>query len=104
MPVTILADTLATELGVDLPTAERLLAVSSELVTHFAPAAPDAILDESVRRVTGWLWGSTNASVKSEAAGPLRISYVTYEKSALRHSGAMALLSPYKSHRAAVIV
>ena len=77
MPVTILADTLATELGVDLPTAERLLAVSSELVTHFAPAAPDAILDESVRRVGGWLWGSTNASVKSEAAGPLRISYVT---------------------------
>ena len=104
MPVTILADTLATELGVDLPTAERLLAVSSELVTNFAPAAPDAILDESVRRVAGWLWGSTNASVKSESAGPLRISYATHEKSALRHSGAMSLLSAYRLHRAAVIV
>ena len=103
MPVNLLADSLAVEMDITLATAQRLLAVATELVTRFAPTAPDIILDESVRRVSGWLWGSTNASVKSESAGPFRLVYAVSEKSALRHSGAMNLLSPYKTHRAAVI-
>ena len=54
MPVTIDADTLATALGVDLPTATRLLAVASAVATNYASAAPDAVLDESVRMIPGW--------------------------------------------------
>ena len=103
MPVTIDADDLATALGVDLPTATRLLAVASAVATNYASAAPDAVLDEAVRMIAGWIWGKSQGSVKSEAAGPFRVSYNTMQQSPLRHSGAMALLSPYRSHRAAVI-
>ena len=42
-------------------------------------------------------------SIKSESAGPLRVAYAVHEKNTLRHSGAMALLSPYKVRRAAAI-
>ena len=82
----------------------RLLAVaSSEIATNYASAAPDAILDEAVRMISGWIWGKSQGSIKSESAGPFRISYNTMQQSPLRHSGAMSLLSPYRSHRAAVI-
>ena len=81
MPITVTAAVIATELGVDLPTAERLLAVSSELVTNFAPAAPDAVLNEAVLRIAGWLFQTPASSIKSEAAGPLRISYNSAQRS-----------------------
>ena len=103
MPVTIDADTLVTALGVDLPTATRLLAVASAVVNDYAPAAPDAILDEAVRMISGWILGKSRGSIRAESAGPFRISYNTMQQSPLRHSGAMALLTPYKTHRAAVI-
>ncbi len=105
MPVTISPDTLSTEMGVDLATAQRLLAVASEIVTRYTPAAPDAILNQAVLMISGWLWGNaaSRGGIKSESAGPLRVAYAVHEKNTLRHSGAMALLSPYKVRRAAAI-
>ena len=103
MPITVTAAVIATELGATAAQADRLLIVATELVTHFAPAAPDAVLNEATLRVCGWLFQTPMGSIKSEAAGPVRISYATHEKNALRHSGAMSLLSPYKVRRAAVI-
>lgn len=106
MPVTLLAQELATDLGVDPVKAAVLLAVASEIATNYASEAPDIILNEAVRRISGWLNATTGGqgNVKSEAAGPFRIVYNTQQKSALRHSGAMALLSPYKIRRAAAFV
>ena len=103
MPVTLDASVLMTELGVDATQASRLLSVASAIATNYASAAPDAILDESVLRIAGWLYQQPMGSIKSEAAGPLRIAYNSEQKSALRHSGAQALLSPYKVRRASAI-
>ena len=45
----------ALESPVDAEVA-RLLASTSRLVTDYAPDAPDAIQNEAVIRVAGWLW------------------------------------------------
>ena len=103
MPVTLTTAVIATELGADAEQADRLLIAASEIATNFTAAAPDAVLNEAVLRIAGWLFQTPASSIKSEAAGPLRISYATHEKSALKHSGAMSLLSPYKVRRAATI-
>ena len=103
MPVTLTTAVIASELDITLIRAEQLLSVASELVNNYCDTCPDAVANESVLRVCGWLFQTPMGSIKSEAAGPLRISYATHEKNALRHSGAMALLSPYKVRRAATI-
>ena len=105
MAITILADTLASELDVDLTRATRLLSVASELVNDYCPEAPEPIANESVLMVAGWLWGNgaSRGSIRSEGAGPLRISYNSEQKNALKHSGAESLLSGWKVRRAMVI-
>lgn len=103
MAVTILADALASSLGLDLETATRLLPVATELVNRYANAAPDSIANEAVIRCAGWLAEQPHASIRSESQGDISTSYATSEVSALRHSGAMALLSPWKVRRAGAI-
>ena len=100
MAVTITIAELETALGMDTPTATRLLAVSTEVVNRFAPDAPDAISNEAVIRVSGWLFSQPSASIRSESQGDISTSYATGNLSALRHSGAMALLSLWKVRRA----
>ena len=48
MAITILADTLASELDIDLTRATRLLSVASALVNDYCPEAPEPIANESV--------------------------------------------------------
>ena len=55
MAVTLTAAGLTEAVGVDSTTATRLLAVATELVTRYAPDAPDAISNEAVIRCAGWL-------------------------------------------------
>ena len=105
MAITVTADTLATELDIDLTRATRLLSVASEMVNDYCDTCPEPIANESVLMVCGWIWGngSSRGSIRSEGAGPLRITYATHEKNALKHSGAESLLSPFKVRRAMVI-
>ena len=105
MAITVTADTIASELDIDLTRATRLLSVASALVNDYCPEAPEPIANESVLMVCGWIWGNgaSRGSIRSEGAGPLRISYATHEKNALKHSGAESLLSPFKVRRAMVI-
>ena len=105
MAITVTADTLATELDIDLTRATRLLSVASELVNDYCDTCPEPIANESVLMVAGWLWGNgaSRGSIRSEGAGPLRITYASEQKNALKHSGAESLLSPFKVRRAAVI-
>ena len=83
--------------------APQFLAVGTALVERYAPDAPEALQNEAVIRVVGWLVGTNPASVVSESVGSLETSYAIAQKSALRHSGAMALLSPWKVRRGGVI-
>ena len=103
MAVTITAAQLAEAVGVDSTTATRLLAVATELVTRYAPDPPDSVANEAAIRTAGWLAEMPRAAITSESEGDIRTSYAPTMLSALRHSGAMALLSPWKIRRAGQI-
>ena len=103
MAVTLTSAELAEAVGVDLATATRLLAVASALVQRFADGAPAEISNEAVIRTAGWLAEQPSAAITSETEGDIRTSYAPSMQSALRHSGAMGLLSPWKVRRAGAI-
>ena len=69
----------------------RIDATARAMVLEFAPDAPDAIHDEAYVRLAGWLYDADPSG--STPGGP----------SALRSSGAAAILSPFKVRRAGVI-
>ena len=103
MAVTISAGDLSGAIGVNAATATRLLPVATALVERFAPAAPSAVADEAVIRCTGWLAEQPAASRLSGQVGDISASYAVGSLSALRHSGAGALLSPWKVRRAGAV-
>ena len=99
----ITATQLAAELGVDSTLAARFLAVSSALVDRYASGAPQAIKDEAVIRTAGYLAEHPGAAVKRERTGDISTTFMPNHLSALRHSGSMSLLSPWKVRRAGAI-
>ena len=103
MAVTISVAALAEAVGIDSDMATRLLAVASELVNRHAPYAPVAIQNEAAIRTAGWLAEQPSAAITSETEGDIRTSYAPAMTSALRHSGGMALLSPWRVRRAGQI-
>ena len=74
------------------------------LVERFAPGAPQPIRNESVIRVAGWLFSPRKPQpAQSVAVGSgLRLDFRErfYDPSALRNSGARALLTPWRTRRA----
>ena len=103
MAVTLTAAELAEAVGVDATTATRLKAVAAALVERYAPDAPDAVANEAAIRTAGWLAEQPSAAIRSETEGDIQTSYSPTMLSALRHSGGMALLSPWKIRRAGAI-
>ena len=103
MAVTLTEAQLAEAVGVDSTMATRLLAVATELVNRFAPDAPDPVSNEATIRCAGWLAEQPSVAITSETEGDIRTSYAPTMQSALRHSGAMALLSPWKNRRGGTI-
>ena len=69
----------------------RIDATARAMVVDFAPNAPTAIQNEAFVRLAGWLYDADPSG--STPGGP----------SALRASGAAAILSPFKIRRAGVI-
>lgn len=65
----------------------RILASTTVLVERHAPDAPDAIHNECVVRASGWLFDLNPA--QRTAAGDV-----------LRQSGGLALMLPWRVHRA----
>ena len=105
MAITILADTIASELDIDLTRATRLLSVASEMVNDYCPEAPEPIANESVLMVCGWIWGngSSRGSIRSEGARTAQNHLQLRAEKRLKHSGAESLLSGWKVRRAMVI-
>ena len=105
--VTISASELATAAGITVEVAERLLPVATAMVIRYAPDAPSVLLNEGVIRVSGWLSGRTATGATSEAleVGAFRSEtrHSPSQQGALRFSGAMSLLSPWKQRRAGLI-
>lgn len=95
----------ATISGLDLDRARALLALAEALIEEYAPGAPAAVKREAAIRVCGYVW-DRKPGIRREATtiGDYTRS-ATYEMStgALRASGAMSLLSRWKTRRAGVI-
>ena len=104
MAITLEASELQSLLGVDRDTAERLFNVASPMVTEYMRGStpPGGIENEMVIRICGHLHGMPKPAIKRESAGPLSVSYAADNVSALIHSGAAAIGSPYKVRRATV--
>ena len=103
MAVTLTETALASALAVNQALADRLLPVAKALVERYGPAAPDSVANEATIRCAGWLADTPGASLQSEQYGDVEVSWSTSQLSALRHSGAMALLSPWKVRRGGLV-
>ncbi len=107
MAVTITVAALAAATGTTSAVAGRLLPVATALVLRYAPDAPDAIQDEATIRTVGWLAGrtATGATTETTEVGDWRSEkrHPAAQQGALRYSGAMSLLSPWKERRAGTI-
>ena len=73
---------------------------AADMVQDHAPAAKQYVKDNALLRVVAFLVEHPSAGIRSESTGDVRTSYSTSEYSPLRHSGAMALLAPYRVRRA----
>ena len=95
---------LRAELGdMDDSKLDRLGSTAAALVERYAPGAPQPVKNEAVIRCVGWLAEQPGASIRSEQVGDVRTEYAPTSLSALRHSGAMALLTAWKVRRARAI-
>ena len=70
----------------ELAEVTRLLAYASEAVTKHVPTAPDAVHNEAVRRLAGYLYDQPEAARGDAYAN------------ALRNSGAARMMLPYRIH------
>ena len=84
--------------------ANRLQAVATAEVERFAPSAPQDARDEALLRVAGYLFADDRAArvLRRLQVGDLDIE-LRAPGSALRLSGAAALLSPYRVRRAVAV-
>lgn len=97
--------TLKASLGTDLDDArvQALGSAAAALVERYAAGAPQSIKDEAATRTAGYLSEQPAAAINSERIGDVAQRYASTHVSALRHSGSMALLSPWKQRRAGTI-
>ena len=99
--VTAATTALAEAIGASESVAGRLGPVVAAIVERYAAGAPAAVKSEAVIRCAGWLFSFKPGLRK------IGISNVDIEfsggQSALRNSGAMSLLSPFKVRRAGAI-
>ena len=87
--------------------AQRLGPVAADIVEKYSPHGPQAVRDEALILVAAWM-GSQTSGISPGLE--IKVGNVTMNRrryrgeiSALRHSGAMALLSPWKIRRAGVL-
>ena len=87
----------------DDATTVRLGETAAALVERYAPGAPAAIKCEAVIRCAGWLREAPAYGARSESEGDISVTYTPSATGALRTSGAMGLLSPWKIRRAGAL-
>ena len=103
MAVTLDVPALAAAAQLDGDRATGLLPVATALVERYAPDAPEAVANEAAIRVAGWLGHTAAGSIAKVDTGPRSTEYAVGQKGALRHSGAMSLLAPWKVRRAGAV-
>ena len=101
MPLT--AQQLADESGADLDRATRVLPVAVQMVTDYAPAAPEALRDEAAIRFGSYLLTGDPGTTRTGSVGDMTAEFIVNHGAAFRTSGAAMLLTRYKRRRAAPI-
>ena len=80
---------------------QNVVAVADGLVCRYAPDAPAAVRREATLRTAGYLIERPASGWVQMGDGESKtVSFASAQLSALRHSGGMALLSPWKIRRA----
>lgn len=84
--------------------AERLLPVGRSMVQRYAPDAPVAIRNESTIRFCGYLAQTTHHGITKISAARVDVEFTERSHAAaFQHSGAKALLSPWRVRRGGFI-
>ena len=89
--IRLVADTTETIEAPILGVLTDLLATSTQLVTDYAPMAPDSIHNEAARRLAGFLYDAPPSGSGGRWSNPMA------------QSGAQALLSSYRVRRATAL-
>ena len=85
---------------------DSLGATAAAQVERYAPGAPQVVRNEATIRLAGWLFHRIPRAVERVGVGELSLDFRPYLRStpaAMTHSGAAALLSPWKVRRAGAI-
>ena len=96
----VTAETLMEAAGLTAAEAARLAPVVSLMVDRYSPAAPLALRQEAAIRVAGWLVDSPTSNLRKSTIGPVSYDFAATQRGALMHSGAKALLYPYRTKTA----
>ena len=96
----VTADELMQAVGLDATEAARLAPVVDAMVNRYAPSAPLVLRQEAAIRVAGWLADSPASNLRSSAIGPISYDFAPSQRGALMHSGAKAILYPYRTKTA----
>ena len=83
---------------------DRLGSTAAEMVEAYAPDARQAVKNEAVIRIAGWLRGSRSDELILLSQGSISLQYRhNPSRNVLRNSGAAGLLAPWRSPNAAVL-
>ena len=95
---------LASILDIETGIAGRLLPVASALVERFAADAPVEIRNEAVIRLAGWLRQSPPGDLVPTGVGGIDFTWRPgASRNAMRQSGAVGLLAPWRKPRGLVV-
>ena len=83
--------------------ADALGGAAAALVEGFAPGAPQAVKNEAVIRLAGWLRSSPASDLAPGGVGSIDLQWRPAGRNALRNSGAAGLLSAWHRPRSTVI-
>ena len=81
---------------------DRLGETASALVERYASSAPQAVRDEAVVRVVGYLAQTPHTGLTRLSVDGIDLVFDRMNRSAMRLSGAKALLAPWRSPGAAI--
>ena len=104
MAVTIsLANFQARVAGAATDHGQAILDAAKAMVEKEAPDAPEAVQNEAVVRLGGYLAQSDYGGIVEEEIGKKRVEYTVNHAAAFHRSGAKGLLSPWRVRRAGAI-
>ena len=96
------AEMLMEAVGLDATEAARLAPVVEAMVARYAPSAPLVLRAEAAIRIAGWLADSPSSNLRGSTIGPVSYDFAASQRGALMHSGAKALLYPYRRKTAGI--